>query len=95
MPDEEQPTARISGPVTNAREYKCSVPEIEWSCCPGVICGHARRTGVNADGLAVYRMSGRRHPAMTGASFIVDPSGILLAYNGNPIKRRCAMYGGL
>ena len=87
--------ARIHGQISKAREYKCSSPEIEWSCCSGVVCGYASRTGCTADHLAAYRLSSIRHPAMTGASCIVAEDGTLLGYNGEPIKRRCATFGGL
>lgn len=81
--------------IRKARSYKCSEPEIEWSCCNGVVCGHASRTGCNADDMPVYRLSGVRHPAMTGTHCVISDDGTLLTYIGKPVKRRCAIYGGL
>jgi hypothetical protein len=85
-PAKEQPAekrvAKISGPSQNARKYEHSVPEIQWSCCPGVICGSARRTGVTPgqDDLAVYRLSSQRHPQETGRSVVVAEDGTLLKW---------------
>lgn len=81
--------------IRKARTYKCSEPEIEWSCCVGVVCGHASRTGCNADDMPVYRMSCGRHPAMAGTRVVVSEDGTLLDYKGDAVKRRCLIYGGL
>lgn len=71
--------ARIHSLIDKGRLYEVSQPEIEWTCCPGVICGHASRRGVDTKtGCAVYRLSGRRHPAMTGKEVIVQEDGTLL-----------------
>lgn len=86
-------TARVHGKV--AREYATSSTEVEWSCCSGMICGHARRTGVSTDGLAVYRLSGFRHPAMTGMSVVIAEDGSMVdLFHRLPVKRRCLTFPG-
>lgn len=59
------------------RNYATSSPEIEWTCCKGVICGHARRQGISREGLAVYALDGFRHPELKGRAFVVEQSGSL------------------
>jgi hypothetical protein len=82
--------ARIHGNADQARQYETAPPEVEWACCPGVVCGHASRNGAAADGRAVYRLSGFRHPAMTGSEVMVSVVGNVLVrlHNQQPLETR-------
>ena len=71
--------AKLYGSVERARAYDTSIPQIEFSCCPGVICGNGRRTGLDrSTGLAIYRLDGFRHPELRDTRVIVDRDGQLL-----------------
>lgn len=81
-------SVRLYGPdPERARPYGKAESEIEWTCCPGVVCGHASRQGCDhSTGLAVYRLTGFRHPAMTGILCVVDRDGFLLRlHNLEPV----------
>lgn len=84
----ETMNAKLYGNIAQARAYDKSAPEIEWTCCPNVICGHARRIGLDrSTGLAVYRLSSFRHANLTGASVVVGHEGeILLAGSLKPVS---------
>jgi hypothetical protein len=71
--------ARIVGDIEQGRGYSTSLPEIQWSCCGNVVCGTARRTGLDpSTGLAVYALDGFRHPPMRGMKVVVGRDGLLL-----------------
>lgn len=68
----------VHGSVEKARSYATSSPMIEWQCCPGVVCGSGRRTGLDAStGIAVYRLSSFRHKDANGVHVVVDHDGTL------------------
>ena len=71
--------ATIHGDIELGRSYDKSSSEIEWKGCPNVICGHARRIGIDSlTGLAIYKLSSRRHPHLTGCLVIVGSDGGIL-----------------
>lgn len=101
---------KLIGDPSAARLFDQAAPIIEWSCCAGVVCGiGARRTVTSRriaadnipEGLAVYRLSSKRHPHMIGCEVAISEDGSMLRlYSGDvltdwmPRKREASDDGG-